>query len=186
MENCNIGHTNPDIALAVGIVARFSAKPRENHMMAVKRILRYLKGIRDYGLWYKLGGNLDLKVFTDADWARNIDDRKSTSGGAFFLCKRLVSWTSKKKNCTSQSSKEAKYVVAVVNYSNIVWFKKLLEEMKVEIKEPVVMFCDNTTAINISKNPLMHSKTNHIAIKYHFVRELVHDKEIILEYVHKK
>ena len=90
-------HTRPDIALAVGIVARFLAKPRENHMMAVNRIQRYLKGIEDYGLWYKLGGNLDLKVFTDADWVGNIDDRKSTSGGAFFLGKRLVSWISRKK-----------------------------------------------------------------------------------------
>ena len=94
-------HTRPDIALVIGIVARFLAKPKENHMMAVKRILRYLKGTEDYRLWYKLGGNLDLKVFTDADWARNIDDRKSTSGDAFFLRKRLVSWTSKKKNYTS-------------------------------------------------------------------------------------
>ena len=94
-------HTRPDIAIAIGIVERFSAKPRENHMMVVKRILRYLKGIEDYRLWYKIGWNLDLKVFTNIDWARNIDDRKSTSGGAFFLGKRLVSWTSKKKNCTS-------------------------------------------------------------------------------------
>ena len=94
-------HTRPDIALAVSIVARFSAKPKENHMMAVKRILRYLRGTEDYGLWYKLGGNLDLKVFTNADWARNIDDKKSTSGGAFFLGKRLVSWTNKRKNYTS-------------------------------------------------------------------------------------
>ena len=59
--------------------------------MAIKRILRYLKGTKDYGLWYKLGGNLDLRVFTDASWARNLDDRKSTSGGALFLSKRLIS-----------------------------------------------------------------------------------------------
>ena len=154
--------------------------------MAIKRIMRYLKGAEEYGLWYKFGGNLDLKVFTDADWAGNLDDRKSTSGGAFFLGKRLVSWTSKKKNCTSQSIVEANYVAAAVNYSNIVWFKQLLEGMKMEIKEPIVMFCDNTSAINISKNPVMHSKTKHIAIKYHFVRELVQDKEIRLEYVHTK
>ena len=79
-------HTRPNIALVVGIVARFSAKPRENHMMEIKRILRYLKGTKDYGLCYKLGGNLDLKVFIDVDWVGKIDDRKSTSGGAFFLC----------------------------------------------------------------------------------------------------
>ena len=66
--------------------------------MVIKRILRSLKGTKDYGLWYKLGGNLDLKVFTDVDWAGKFDDGKSTSGGAFFLGKRLVSWTSKKKH----------------------------------------------------------------------------------------
>ena len=85
--------------------------------------MRYLKGTEEYGLWYKFGGNLDLKVFTNVDWAGNLDDRKSTSGGAFFLGKRLVSWTSKKQNCTSQSTIEVEYVVAAVNYSNIVWFK---------------------------------------------------------------
>ena len=132
-----------------------------------------MKGTEDYGLWYKLRGNLDLKVFTDADWEGNIDDKKSTSGGAFFLGKRLVSWTSKKQNCTSQSTAEAEYVAAIVNCSNIVWFKQLLEGMKVEIKEPIVMFCDKKSTINISKNPVMHSKTKHIFIKYHFVRELV-------------
>lgn len=154
--------------------------------MAVKIILRYLKGTEDYGLWYKLGGNLDLKVFTNVDWVGNIDDRKSTSGGAFFLGKRLESWTSKKQNCTSQSTVEVEYVATTVNCSNIVLFKQLLEGMKVEIKELVVMFCDNTSAINISKSPVMHSKTKYIAINYHFVRESVLDKEIRLEYFHTK
>ena len=75
--------------------------------MAIKRIMRYLEGTEGYGLWYKMGGNLDLKVFTNVDWAGSIDDRKSTSGGSFFLGKRLVSLTSKKKNCTSQSTIQA-------------------------------------------------------------------------------
>ena len=163
-------------------MARFLGKPRENHMMEIKRIMRYLKGTKDYGLWYKLEGNLALKVFTDVDWARNLDDKKCTSGGAFFLGKRLVSWKRKKQNCTSQSIVEVDYVVVVVNCSNIFWFKQLLEGMKVEIKELVVIYFDNTNAINISKNPMMHSKTKHIAIKYHFVRELLQDKEIKLEY----
>ena len=142
-------HTRLDIYLTVRIVARFLAKPKENHMMVVKRILRHLKGTEDYGLWSKLGGNLDLKVFTNADWVGNLDVRKSTSGGAFFLGKRLVSWTSKKQNNTSQSTVEAEYVAATVNCSNIVWFRQLLEGMKVEIKEVVVMYCHNTDTINI-------------------------------------
>ena len=155
-------------------------------MISIKRIMMYLKGTQDYGLWYKLGGNMDLKVFTNANWVGSIDDRKNTSGGAFFLGKRLVSWTRKKQNCTSQSTAKAEYVVVVVNCSNIVWFKQLLAGMKVEIKDPVVIYYDNTSAINISKNPVMHSKTKHIAIKYHFLRELVQDKEVQLEYVNTK
>ena len=91
--------------------------------MEVKRILRYLKRTEDYGLWYKLGGNLDLQVFNDVDWVGNTDERKSTSGEAFFLGKRLVSWTSKKKNCTFQYTTKEKHVATTTNCSNIVWFK---------------------------------------------------------------
>ena len=89
-------HIRPDIALAISMVARFLENPKENYMMAIKRIMKYLKGTKAYGLWYKIGGNLNIKVFTNVDWVGSIDVRKSTSGGAFFLDKRLVSWTSKK------------------------------------------------------------------------------------------
>ena len=89
-------YNRPNIALVVGIVARFSANPKENHLMAIKRIMRYLKGIEEYGLYYKKNEKFELRAYTDANWARNIDDRKSTSGGAFFLGRRLVTWTSKK------------------------------------------------------------------------------------------
>ena len=88
-------YRRPNIALAVGIVARFYASPKENHMMVVKRIPRYLKGTKDYGLYYKKNDKFELKVFTDLDWAGNVDDIRSTSGGSFFLGKRLVSWTIK-------------------------------------------------------------------------------------------
>ena len=119
--------------------------------------MRYLKGIEESGLGYKKGGNLDLKVFSDIDWAGSINDRKSTSGGAFILGKRLVSWTSKKQNYISQSIAEAEYVATTVNCSNIVWFKQLLAGMKIEIKDLVVIYYENTSAINISKNPVMHT-----------------------------
>ena len=89
-------HSRPDIALVVGIVARFSTNPRENHLMAIKTIMRYLKGTEEYGLYYKKNEKFELRAYTDVDWAENVDDRKSTSGGAFFLGRRLVTWTSKK------------------------------------------------------------------------------------------
>ena len=98
-------------------------------------------------------------MFTNVDWVGSLDDRKSTSGGAFFLGKRLVSLTSKIQNCISQFTIEEEYVVVVVvNCSNIVWFKQLLEGMKIEIKDLEVIYCDNTSAINIKKNLVMHTK----------------------------
>ena len=110
---------------------------------------------------------------TDADWGGNIDEKKSTSRGTLFLGGRLVTWTSKNKSCTSQSTAEVEYISTAINCTNIVWIKHLLKSMKEEIIEPVILYCDNTSAINISKNPVMHAKTKHIAIKYHYVRELV-------------
>ena len=119
-------HSRLDIALAVGIVARFSTNPKENHMMAIKRIMRYLKGIEEDGLYYKKNEKFELKAYTDVDWASSLDDRKSTSGGALFLGNRLVSWTSKKQNCISQSPAEVEYVVVAINCTNVVWLKQLL------------------------------------------------------------
>lgn len=149
-------------------------------MVVVKRILRYLKEKEDYGLWYTLEGKFELKVYTDADWAGNIDDRKSTTSGALFLGERLVTWISKKQACISQSTIEAKYVTISVNCSNIAWIRQLLEGMNEVITDLVIIYCDNTSAINISKNPMMDSKTNHISIKYHYLREQVQEKQVQL------
>ena len=107
--------------------------------MVVKRIMRYLKGIEDYGLYYKKNEKFELRAYIDADWAGNIDDRKSTSGGEFLLGKMLVTWTRKKQNYISQSTVEAEYVVAAINCTNIVWIKKLLKGMKEEITEPMIL-----------------------------------------------
>ena len=170
----------------LGIVARFSANPKENHLMVVKRIMRYLKGIEESCLYYKKTKKFEQRAYTDADWARNIDDRKSTSGGAFLLGKTHVTWTRKKHNCISQSTAKAKYVVVAVNCTNIVWIKQLLKGMKEEITKPMILYCDNTSVINISKNLLMHIKTKHIIIKYHYLRESIQDKEVKVEYVNTK
>lgn len=108
-------HSRPNIAHVVGIVARFQKNPKKAHLIETKRIFRYLKGIVDYRLWYPYGGNFDLKAYTNVDWAGNVDEQKRTIGGAFFLGGRIVSWSSKKKSCTSQSTTEAEYVAAYMN-----------------------------------------------------------------------
>ena len=154
--------------------------------MAVKRIMRYLKGTYGFGLYYKRTKKFELNANIDADWGGHIDDKKSTTGGALFLGRRLVTWNSKKKSCTSQSIDEAKYVAIAINCTNIVWIKYLLKGMKKEITEPMILYCDNTSAINISKNLVTHAKTKHIATKYHYVRELVEDKQVKMKYVNSK
>ena len=115
-----------------------------------------------------------------------MDDRKSTSGRAFFLGGRLVSWLNKKQDCISQSTTEAKYVAAINNYNQVIWMKKMLKDIGITFEELVIIYCDNTSTVNMSKNPILHSKTKHISIKYHVLREKVVAKEIRLDYVNTK
>ena len=104
--------SKPDIAFSVGVCARYQASPKESHMTAVKRIIRYINGTPDYGLWYSKDSNACLAKYSDANWASSVDDRKSTSGGCFYLGNNLVSWISKKKNSVSLSTAEVEYIVA--------------------------------------------------------------------------
>eukprot|EP00253_Pinus_taeda_P015719 PITA_15719 len=154
--------SRPDIMHAVGIVGRFQANPKETHLQAVKRIFKYLQGTQNYGLW------------------------KSTSGGAFFMGSRLVSWFSKKQSSIALSTAEAEYVVAASCCTQLLWMMQTLQDFQIDCTSPVSILCDNTSAISISKNPVMHSKTKHIPIKYHFLREQVLEQKVKLEYVPSK
>ena len=178
--------SRPDVMQAVGQVARFQASPKESHVLAVKRIFRYLKGTMDYGLWYPKGNELTLIAYTDADWAGSVDDRKSTSGAAFYLGDCLVSWMSKKQSSVTLSTSEEEYIAATTYYTQVLWMKQTLQDIQVNYEEPISILCDNTSAISIYKNLVMHSKTNHIPIKYHFLREHVIEKQVKLEYVGTK
>eukprot|EP00253_Pinus_taeda_P028438 PITA_28438 len=127
-----------------------------------------------------------LLYLTDADWAGSVDDRKSTSGGAFFMNSRLVSWFSKKQSSIALSTAEAEYVVAASCCTQLLWMMQTLQDFQITCTPPISILCDNTSAISISKNPIMHSKTKHIPIKYHFVREQVLEQKVKLEYVPSK
>lgn len=178
--------TRPDIMHVVCQVGRFQAAPKNAHLLAVKRIFRYLKGTTNHGLWYPKGKPLDLYAFTDADWAGCVDDRKSTSGVAFFIGDCLVSWSSKKQSSVSLSTAEAEYIAAAECCTQIIWMKQMLKDMHIQFEDPILIFCDNTSAISISKNPVMHSKTKHIPIKYHFLREQVANQAVQLSYIPSK
>jgi len=134
----------------------------------IVRILKYIDGASDYGILYSHSENTRLVGYCDADWARSTDDRKSTSGGCFFLGNNLVSWFSKKQNSMALSTAEAEYIAAGSSCSRLVWMKQMLEEY--DVKQGVLtLYCDNLSAINISKNPIQHSRTKHIDICYHFI-----------------
>eukprot|EP00253_Pinus_taeda_P022673 PITA_22673 len=157
-----------------------------NSKPAVKRIFKYLQGTQNYGLWYPRDTDFTLHAYTDADWAGCVDDRKSTSGGAFFMGSRLVSWFSKKQSSIALSTAEAEYVATVSCCTQLLWMMQKLQDFQITCTPPISIICDNTSAISISKNPIMHSKTKHITIKYHFLREQVLEKKVKLEYVPSK
>ena len=135
----------------------------------------------DFGLWYPKGNDLTLIAYSDADWAGCIDDRKSTSGTTFFLGGCLVSWSSKKQSSASLSTVEAEYIAVAACCTQILWMKYTLQDIHVTCNEPIPILCDNMSAISISKNLAMHSKTKHISIKFQFLREQVTEKNIKLE-----
>ncbi|CAJ2651723.1 unnamed protein product [Trifolium pratense] len=174
--------SRPDIVFSVGLCARFQTSPRESHLTAVKRIFRYLVGTPDVGLWYKKGSHFDLKAYCDADYAGDKLERKSTSGACQFLGEALVSWCCRKQNTIALSTTEAEYVSAANCCSQVIWIKNQLEDFSLRYTN-IKILCDNTSAINLSKNPIQHSRSKHIEIKHHFIRDHVCKKDVELIFV---
>ncbi|XP_042984783.1 uncharacterized protein LOC122313675, partial [Carya illinoinensis] len=173
--------SRPDIMFSVCLCARFQSSPKESHLIAVKRILRYLSGTINLGLWYPKHTSFDLISYTDADYAGCKIDRKSTSGACHFLGHALVSWFSKKQNSVALSTAEAEYVAAGSCCAQVLYMKQQLEDFKLMYNH-IPIKCDNTSAINLSKNPIQHSRTKHIEIRYHFLRDHVQKGDIMLEF----
>ena len=127
----------------------------------------------DYGLWYPKCQDFTLKAFIDADWVGSVDDRKSTSGTTFYLGECLVSWLSKKQSSIALSTTKYEYSATASCCTQVIWIKQKLEDLLVKYEHLIMINCDNTNSINITKMPIMHSKTKHIPIKYHFLRDQV-------------
>ncbi|XP_040963931.1 secreted RxLR effector protein 161-like [Gossypium hirsutum] len=153
---------------SVSLVSRFMENPTEMHLLAVKRVLRYLQGTKDFGLFYKKGKISDLLGFTDSDFAGDLDDRKNTSSYVFMLGIEVVSWSSKKQFIVTLSMTKAEFVAATACACQVVWMRKILEELKFKRMGATTIFCDNNSAIKLSKNPPLHGKSKHIDVKYYF------------------
>jgi hypothetical protein len=177
--------SRPDIMLSVGMCARFQASPKESHVVAVKRIFRYLVDTPHFGLWYPRDTDFALVGFTDSDWAGDKVDRKSTSGACHFLGRSLVCWSSKKQNCVSVSTAEAEYVAAASSCAQILWMRQTLRDYGLEYSK-VPLLCDNESTIKIAYNPVLHGKTKHIEIRNHFIRDHIARGDIVLSYIGTK
>ena len=155
--------SRPDISYSVRVCARYQANPKESYMTVLKRIIKYVKTTAEFGVWYSKDTNDVLAGYSDTDWTGNVDDIKSTSGGCFYVGSNLVSWMSKKQKSISLSTAEAGYIVVGSCCIQLLWMQKLLHNYGI-CQEHLTIYCDNTNAINISKNPVQHSRTKHIEI----------------------
>jgi len=165
--------TRPDIDYAVQQVCLHMHDPREPHLVALKRILRYLQGTLDLGLLLRPSTSSDLVVYTDADWVGCPDTRKSTSGYAVFLGDNLISWSSKRQSTVSRSSAEAEYRAVANGVAEATWLRQLLQELRAPLRRATLVYCDNISAVYMTFNPVQHQRTKHIEIDLHFVRERV-------------
>ncbi|GKB31221.1 hypothetical protein Tco_0870622 [Tanacetum coccineum] len=162
--------SRPDIMFAVCACARFQVTPKVSHLHAVKRIFRYLKGQPKLGLWYPRDSPFDLEAFSDSDYAGASLDRKSTTGGCQFLGKRLISWQCKKQTIVANSTTEAEYVAAANCCGQVLWIQNQMLDYGFNFMNTKIHI-DNESTICIVKNPVFHSKTKHIEIRHHFIRD---------------
>ena len=174
--------TRPDIAHAVGVVSRFLSNPGKEHWAAVKWILRYLRGTSKFCLCFG-DSNPVLVGYTDADMAGDVDTRRSTSGYLITFSGGAVSWQSRLQKCVALSTTEAEFIAATEASKELLWMKKFLSELGFQQERPQ-LFCDSQSAIHLAKNSTFHSRSKHIDVRYHWIRDVVESKQLQLEKIH--
>ncbi|GJT68065.1 retrovirus-related pol polyprotein from transposon TNT 1-94 [Tanacetum coccineum] len=174
--------SRPDLQFAICMCARYQARPTEKHLNAVKRIFRYLKGTVNRGLWYPKDSSIALTAFADADHAGCQDTRRSTSGSMQFLGDRLISWSSKRQKSAAISSTEAEYIALSGCCAQILWMRSQLTDYGFGFNK-IPMYCDNKSAIALCCNNVQHSRSKHIDIRFHFIKEHVENGVIELYFV---
>ena len=179
-------YTRPDISYSVGALSQFLDNPGPEHWVAAKRVLRYLRGSADCGLVYrKTTGGVLLTGASDANWSGNIDNRRSTSGYCFHIgdTSAAISWRSMKQPVVALSSTEAEYVALAAAAQEVLFLRGLLGELGFRQDAATKLLEDNQSCISLAKNPGNHKRTKHIDIKFHFLRDLVTDGILELQYV---
>ena len=144
-------------------------------------MLRYLKGAKNVGICFKPTSRLNLKCFSDADWANSVDDRRSTSGCCIFLGGNLISWSSKKQHVVARPSTEAEYRALASGTTELNWLQSLFKDLGIKVESVSVLWCDS-----LVENPVFHARTKHIEINVHFIREKELSKEVEVKFVHSE
>ncbi|GJS19865.1 retrovirus-related pol polyprotein from transposon TNT 1-94 [Tanacetum coccineum] len=174
--------SRPDLVFAVCMCARYQASPTKKHLEALKRVFRYLRGTINWGLWYPKDTAMALTAYADADHAGCQDTRRSTSGSAQFLGDKLVSWSSKKQKSTAISTTEAEYIAMSGCCAQILWMRSQLTDYGFAFNK-IPLYCDNRSAIALCCNNVQHSRSKHIDIRHHFIREQVEKGVVELYFV---
>lgn len=178
--------SRPDISYAVNLVSRYCNKPNHGPWSAVKRIFKYLVGTINHGILYESGGRkleISLSGYSDADFAGDVDTRRSTTGYAFCINNFLVTWSSQRQKMVTLSTTESEYVAAATASKEIVWLRQLLTDLGHCPRQPTVLFIDNQSTIRLIRNPEFHKRTKHIDVKFHFIREKVENNLIDIKYL---
>ncbi|KAK4342495.1 hypothetical protein RND71_038311 [Anisodus tanguticus] len=175
--------TRPYIFFAVRVVSHFIEAPTSTHFKVTRRILRYLKGTIDLGLFYSSFNDFNLVGYCDSDYAEDIDDRKSKIDFVFFLGDCVISWSSKKQAIVHVSTREVEYVATISCTCHAIWLRRLLNQINLPQIEATTICVDNKSAQTLAKNPVYHDRSKHIDTRYHFLRKCIAKKDVELKYV---
>ncbi len=174
--------SRPDLAYAIGKLSQHSESPTEYHWTALKRVLRYVNGTRNHGILYDGNHPVELKGYSDSDWAGCRKSRKSTSGYVFTLVGGAISWRSKRQTCVALSSCEAEYIAACLATRESIWLSNVLSNLTNQTATQCVsLSVDNDGAIDTAKNTSINQRNKHIDLQYHFVRDAVQSQLIRLD-----
>lgn len=165
--------TRPDITFAVNQARRHLEKPTTTHWKAVKRILKYLKGTINHGLQFKCDQKKELLAYSDADYAGDLQMRRSTTGYVLRFASGTVSWNSQRQQAVALSTTDAEYMAACQISKEIVWMKRLIKELLNVEDIQTTLFMDNQSAISLIKNPVFHKRVKYIDVRFHYIRERI-------------
>ena len=174
--------TRLDIMHVVSLISRFMETPKYSHWQERKRILKYVNGTKGFGILYTTENDFKLVGYIDSDWIGSLDDRKSNARYMFHMGSVIISWASKKQPIVAQSIVEVEYIAENVVVCQAIWLRRILTDLNERQEDGTTIYCDNISSIALSKNPVFHGRSKHIEIRYHFIRELMENGDMKIEF----